>query len=122
MNSYETVFILTPVLSEDQMKEAVEKFKGVLVENGAEIVNEEQWGLRKLAYPIQKKTTGFYVLLEYKAEPTIVKKLDVAFRRDERVIRFLTFRLDKYAEEYARKRCALRSKKQSETPTEVKEA
>ena len=121
MNSYETVFILTPVLSEDQMKEAVEKFKGFLVENGAEIVNEEQWGLRKLAYPIQKKSTGFYVLLEYTAEPTIVKKLDIAFRRDERVIRFLTFRLDKYALEYARKRTALRSKKQSETPAEVKE-
>ena len=121
MNSYETVFILTPVLSEEQMKEAVEKFKGFLVENGAEIVNEEQWGLRKLAYPIQKKSTGFYVLLEYKAEPTIVKKLDIAFRRDERVIRFLTFRLDKYAEEYARKRTALRAKKQSETPVEAKE-
>ena len=121
MNSYETVFILTPVLSEEQMKEAVEKFKGFLVENGAEIVNEEQWGLKKLAYPIQKKTTGFYVLLEYTAEPTIVKKLDIAFRRDERVIRFLTFRLDKYALEYARKRTALRAKKQSETPVEAKE-
>ena len=121
MNSYETVFILTPVLSEEQMKEAVEKFKGFLVDNGAEIVNEEQWGLRKLAYPIQKKSTGFYVLLEYKAEPTIVKKLDIAFRRDERVIRFLTFRLDKYAEEYARKRTALRAKKQSETQVEAKE-
>ena len=120
MNSYETVFILTPGLSEDQMKDAVEKFKGVLVENGAEIVNEEQWGLRKLAYPIQKKSTGFYVLLEYTAEPTIVKKLDIAFRRDERVIRFLTFRLDKDAVEYARKRTALRAKKQSET-AEVKE-
>ena len=122
MNSYETVFILTPVLSEDQMKEAVEKFKGLLVDNGAEIVNEELWGMRKLAYPIQKKTTGFYCLLEYKGEPTIVKKLDIAFRRDERVIRFLTFRLDKYAEEYARKRCALRSKKQSETAASAEEA
>ena len=122
MNSYETVFILTPVLSEEQMKEAVEKFKGFLVDNGAEIVNEELWGLRKLAYPIQKKSTGFYVLLEYKAEPTIVKKLDIAFRRDERVIRFLTFRLDKYAEEYARKRTALRAKKQSETQEAKEEA
>ena len=121
MNSYETVFILTPVLSEDQMKEAVAKFKGFLVDNGAEIVNEELWGLKKLAYPIQKKSTGFYVLFEYKAEPTIVKKLDIAFRRDERVIRFLTFRLDKYALEYARKRSALRSKKQSETPVESTE-
>ena len=116
MNCYETVFILTPVLSDDQMKEAVEKFKDVLVQNGAEIVNEEQWGLKKLAYPIQKKSTGFYCLLEFKGEPTIVKKLDIAFRRDERVIRFLTFRLDKYAQEYAEKRRNLRANKQSETP------
>ena len=119
MNRYETVFILTPVLSDEQMKEAVEKFKDVLQQNGAEVVNEETWGLRKLAYPIQKKSTGFYCLLEFKGEPTIVKKLDVAFRRDERVIRFLTFRLDKYAQEYAEKRRNLRSKKASEQPAEA---
>ena len=116
MNCYETVFILTPVLSDEQMKEAVEKFKGVLTQNGAEIVNEEEWGLRKLAYPIQKKSTGFYCLLEFKGEPTIVKKLDIAFRRDERVIRFLTFRLDKYAQEYAEKRRNLRANKTNEKP------
>ena len=116
MNCYETVFILTPVLSDDQMKEAVEKFKGVLLQNGAEIVNEELWGLKKLAYPIQKKSTGFYCLLEFKGEPTIVKKLDIAFRRDERVIRFLTFRLDKYAQEYAEKRRNLRANKNNEQP------
>ncbi len=119
MNSYETVFILTPVLSDEQMKEAVGKFKGFLQENGAEIVNEEQWGLRKLAYPIQKKSTGFYCLLEFKADPSLIKKLDVAFRRDEKVIRFLTFRLDKYAQEYAEKRRKLRANKTSETPAEA---
>ena len=119
MKCYETVFILTPVLSEDQMKEAVEKFKGVLLQNGAEIVNEELWGLKKLAYPIQKKSTGFYCLLEFKGEPTIVKKLDVAFRRDERVIRFLTFRLDKYAQEYAEKRRNLRANENNEKPAEA---
>ena len=119
MNSYETVFILTPVLSDDQMKEAVEKFKGVLQSNGAEVVNEETWGLRKLAYPIQKKSTGFYCLLEFNGEPTIVKQLETAFRRDERVIRFLTFRLDKYAKEYAEKRRNLRAKKASEQPAEA---
>ena len=104
MNRYETVFILTPVLSDDQMKEAVEKFKDVLKQNDATLINEELWGLKKLAYPIQKKSTGFYVLFEFEADPTIVKKLEIAFRRDERVIRFLTFRLDKYAVEYAEKR------------------
>ena len=119
MNYYETVFILTPVLSDDQMKEAVEKFKGVLAQNNAEVVNEEEWGLKKLAYPIQKKSTGFYCLLEFKGEPTIVKKLETAFRRDERVIRFLTFRLDKYAKAYADKRVSLRAKKMSEQPAEA---
>ena len=104
MNKYETVFILTPVLSDAQMKEAVDKFKKVLTDNEATIVNHEDWGLRKLAYPIQKKTTGFYNLLEFDAEPTVVAKLETAFRRDEKVIRFLTFRLDKFAAEYAEKR------------------
>ena len=124
MNHYETVFILTPVLSDDQMKEAVEKFKDVLKQNDAVLVNEELWGLKKLAYPIQKKSTGFYVLFEFEADPTIVKKLEIAFRRDERVIRFLTFRLDKYAVAYAEKRRKLRSEKKvepAEAPAEAKE-
>ncbi len=104
MNQYETVFILTPVLSDQQMKETVEKFKGILAEKGAEIINEESWGLKKMAYPIQKKSTGFYQLLEFKAEPTVVDKLEVSFRRDERVLRFITVKLDKYAAAYAEKR------------------
>ncbi len=119
MNHYETVFILTPVLSDAQMKEAVEKFKGFLVDNGVEMVNEEMWGLKKLAYPIQKKSTGFYCLFEFKGEPTIVKKLETAYRRDERVLRFLTFRLDKYAAEYAEKRRKNRASKTNEEPAVV---
>ncbi|MDR1756619.1 MAG: 30S ribosomal protein S6 [Culturomica sp.] len=110
MNHYETVFITTPVLSEIQIKEAVEKFKQAITENGGRIEHEEAWGLRKLAYPIQKKTTGFYHLLQFEAEGALVDKLETAYRRDERVIRFLTFRLDKYAYEYALKR---RSKNQA---------
>ncbi len=121
---YETVFILTPVLSDVQMKEAVEKFSKVLTDNGATIENEELWGLRKLAYPIQKKSTGFYALLQFDGEPTLVKKLETAYRRDERVLRFLTFRLDKYAAEYAAKRISLKANKaaeKQETVTEAKE-
>ena len=114
MNKYETVFILTPVLSDDQMKETVEKFKKVLTDNGGNIENEENWGLRKLAYPIENKNTGFYTLIEFEGEPTIVAKLETAFRRDEKVIRFLTFRLDKYAAEYAIKRRAVRKAKLEE--------
>ena len=86
------------------MKETVEKFKGLLVNLGAEIVNEENWGLKKMAYAIEKKSTGFYSLLEFKAEPTVVEKLEIGFRRDERVIRFLTVKLDKFAAQYAEKR------------------
>ena len=104
MNKYETVFIMTPVLSDQQMKETVEKFKGVLAAQGAEIINEESWGLKKMAYPIQKKSTGFYQLIEFKAEPTVVDKLEIAYRRDERVIRFITVKLEKYAALYAEKR------------------
>ncbi len=104
MNQYETVFILTPVLSDDQMKEAVEKFKGILTKNGAEIINEELWGMKKLAYPIEKKSTGFYVLVEFKADPTVIKTLEVNYRRDERVIRYITIKNEKYAAQYAEKR------------------
>ena len=104
MNRYETVFILTPVLSDEQMKETVAKFKKLLADNGAEILSEETWGLKKMAYAIQKKSTGFYCLLEFKAEPTIVKKLETGYRRDEKVIRYITVKLDKYAAEYAEKR------------------
>ncbi len=114
MNHYETVFILTPVLSDVQMKEAVEKFKTILTDQGATIVNEENWGLRKLAYPIEKKTSGFYILLEFDAEPSVIAKLEVQFRRDERVIRFLTFRMDKFAAEYAAKRRSLKSSNKEE--------
>ena len=104
MNQYETVFILTPVLSDEQMKETVAKFTKLLTDNGAEILNEETWGLKKMAYAINKKSTGFYCLVEFKAEPSVINTLEVGFRRDERVIRFITVKLDKYAAQYAEKR------------------
>ena len=101
---YETVFIATPVLSDIQMKEAVSKYRDFITENQGEIVHEEDWGLKKLAYPIQKKTTGFYHLFEFKSDPTLISKLELLYRRDERIIRFLTFSMDKHAVEYAAKR------------------
>ena len=114
MNQYETVFILTPVLSDIQMKEAVEKFKGILAAEGAEIINEENWGMKKLAYQIEKKSTGFYQLLEFKADPSVIEKLELNFRRDERVIRYITVKLDKYAAEYAAKRRSVKQAKAEE--------
>lgn len=99
-NRYETVFIMTPVLSDDQTKEAVAKFRQLLKDGDSKIIHEENWGLRKLAYPIQKKTTGFYHLLEFDASPEIIADLEVNFRRDERILRYLTVKLDKHAVGY----------------------
>ena len=104
LNHYEAAFILTPVLSQEKTKEAVDKFEKLLVDNGAKVLNREEWGLKKLAYPIKGKTTGFYALLQFDVEPAVVATLETEFRRDERILRFLTFRLDKYAFEYAEKR------------------
>jgi small subunit ribosomal protein S6 len=103
-NHYETVFIMTPVLSDEQMKETVQKFEKILTDQGAEIINRENWGLRKLEYPIQKKSSGFYYLMEFTAAPNVVAELELQYRRDERVIRFLTVTMDKYAVAYAEKR------------------
>ena len=108
LKQYETVFIATPVLSEAQMKEAVAKYTDLIKANGGEIVYEEDWGLRKLAYPIQKKTTGFYHLIEFKAEPSFIATFETQYKRDERIIRFQTVAMDKYAIAYAERR---RSKK-----------
>jgi small subunit ribosomal protein S6 len=102
---YETVFILTPVLSDDQAKEAAKKIKKTITDLGAKVIHEENWGLKKLAYPIQKKTTGFYHLIEFTTENiNAVNDLEVTFKRDERILRFLTVSLDKYAIEYSEKR------------------
>ena len=104
VNHYETVFIMTPVLSEDQMKETVSKFEKILLDNGCELVHQENWGMRKLAYPIAKKSSGFYQLIEFKAEGTFVKELEIQYKRDERIIRFLTVALDKHAIQYNERR------------------
>jgi small subunit ribosomal protein S6 len=106
MNQYETVFIVTPVLSEEQMKEAVKKYQDYLKDNGAEIVHEEHWGMRKLAYPIQKKSTGFYHLVEFKADGNFIADFETQLKRDERIIRFLTVKLDKHAVAYNEKKRA----------------
>jgi len=118
LNQYETVFIMTPVLSEEQMKEAVEKYQKFLISKNAEIVYEDHWGLRKLTYPIQKKSTGFYHLIEFKAEPTLIREWEVTFKRDERILRFLTVVLDKHMLAYNEKK---RNKAKSEKAKAEKE-
>ena len=104
MNNYETVFILNPVLSDEQIKETVKKYEDFLVSKGAEMVAKEDWGLRKLAYPIQHKKSGFYHLFEFKASGEAIEPLELEFRRDERMMRYLTVKLDKHAIAWAEKR------------------
>lgn len=104
MNSYETVFILTPVLSDDQAKEAVQKFESEIANLGGKLKHSEKWGLKKLAYPIQKKTTGFYFLLEFEGEGDLIGTFELALKRDERVMRFLTVKMGVDHLAYAEKR------------------
>ncbi|SDL46267.1 30S ribosomal protein S6 [Kriegella aquimaris] len=104
MNHYETVFILNPVLSDTQIEETVKKFEDFLINNGAKMVSKENWGLKKLAYPIQHKKSGFYHLFEFTGTGEVIGSYEQEFRRDERVMRFLTVKLDKHAIEWAEKR------------------
>lgn len=126
IKQYETVFIATPVLSDTQMKEAVAKYTKLITDNGGEIVYQEDWGLKQLAYPIQHKTSGFYYLIEFKANPEFVATLETQYHRDERIIRYLTVALDKHAVAYAEHRRQTRAAKAAapkaeQAPSEVKE-
>ncbi len=122
LKQYETVFIATPVLSDAQMKEAVAKYTKLITDNGGEIVYEEDWGLKQLAYPIQHKTSGFYYLIEFKAEPDFVGKLETQYHRDERIIRYLTVALDKDAVAYAEHRREMRAAAKNAPAPVVEEA
>ena len=115
---YETVFIMNPVLSEDQVKEVVAKFRKYLTDHQAEIIYENNWGMKKLAYPIQKKKSGFYYLIEFKSGPELVSKIELEYKRDERVMRFLTVALDKHARTYNEKRRRLAAEKAAAKQTE----
>ena len=104
MNTYETVFIMNPVLSEDQIKETVKKFVDCIKSKKGTVTQEENWGLKKLKYTIQKKKTGFYYLIEFQSNGEIINDFEVEFKRDERVIRWQTIKLEKFALEYADRR------------------
>ena len=121
MNNYETVFIMNPVLSEEQMRETVKMFTKTVKKHKAKIGNEEYWGLKKLKYPIQKKNTGFYYFIEFESEGTAINDLEILFKRDERVMRWLTIRLDKYSIAYAERRRKRLSANKTEVKVEEKE-
>jgi small subunit ribosomal protein S6 len=100
LRNYETVFVLTPVLSEEQLRETIDKFRSFLQERKAEIVHENKIGLKKLAYPIRRKSTGVYHLFEFKATPDVIGALEIEYGREEKIIRFLTFALEKHGVAY----------------------
>ncbi|MFM2047630.1 MAG: hypothetical protein RJA07_2390 [Bacteroidota bacterium] len=101
LKQYETVVILSPLLSEDELKSTITGYTKWLKKKKAELVHQENWGLKQLAYPIENKHSGYYLVLEYKADNSIVSELEVEFVRDnDRVLRFLTVLLDKYALQY----------------------
>jgi small subunit ribosomal protein S6 len=104
MSNYETVFITTPVLSNEEYTRTVKKYADLIEKAGGTVVHKEDWGIKQLAYPIQKKTTGFYTLLQFEVDPQFIRKFEVEFKRDESIMRFLTTRLDKYALAYAQQR------------------
>ena len=115
MNNYELMVIFTPVLSEDEFKSAQKKYSDFVTEHGGTVVHSNPWGLKSLAYPIQKKTTGIYWVLEYEAPSSFNEKLKIQLLRDEQVLRHLLTALDKYAVEY-------NTKKRSGVPTPTEKA
>ncbi len=104
MNRYESTIIITPVLSDEDVKNKLKSFRDFLEKNGAKNIDEEFWGLKKLAYAIEKKSTGVYHLFDFEAPTDLVEKLEIQYKRDESILRFMTIKLDKYGVEYANKR------------------
>jgi small subunit ribosomal protein S6 len=104
MNNYELMVIFTPVLSDDEFKAVQKKYSDFVTDNGGNVAHSNPWGLKSLAYPIHKKTTGIYWVLEYSAPSSFNEKLKIQLLRDEQVLRHLITALDKYAVEYNEKK------------------
>ena len=122
MQNYELMVIFTPVLSEEEFRSAQKKYTSLVKDNNGEVVHENPWGLKSLAYPIQKKTTGLYWVMEYKAPTDFNEKLKIQLLRDESALRHMFTALDKYAVEYnAKKSSGVSSSTQSERAARVDE-
>lgn len=100
MTNYETVIIFSPILSDEDVKKEVGKFTKLVTDGGASILEERHWGLKQLAYPIQGKSNGIYYIMEFSGPTELVNKLEIEYKRDENIIRWLTTRLDKYGMQY----------------------
>lgn len=122
VNQYETTLIVTPVLTDTELKELTSGYVKFLKSKGAEIIDEDHWGLKQLAYPIKKKTTGFYFLVEYKVDTQVISEFELNLKRDESIMRFLTVKLDKYAVKYNDdKRKGLIGRKKSDNKEKAEE-
>lgn len=97
MRRYETIFIASPTLTDEQVDELVKYFEGIIAEQGGELLKTEKWGRKKLAYEVEKFSEGFYTLYEYTAGPALVAELERRFRNHDAVIRFLSVRMDEDA-------------------------
>jgi small subunit ribosomal protein S6 len=115
MNNYELMVIFTPVLSDEDFKASQAKYTEFIKSHGGQVVHTNPWGLKSLAYPIQKKTTGLYWVLEYTAPSTFNEQLKIQLLRDEHMLRHMFTVLDKYAVEY-------NGKKRSGVPTGTEKA
>lgn len=122
LKHYELIVIFTPILSDDDLKKTIKHYADFVKQQGGEMVHEETWGLRQLAYPIDKKTTGIYHLYEFKAPGDTIEKMEVQFGRDDRIMRFVFTKLDKYAVEYNERRRQKLAKKAQEKDTEETKA
>ena len=92
MNKYEAMYIVTPEMEDEAIKGVIEKFSGIITANGGEIGKTDEWGRKKLAYPIDYKTEGYYVLVNFAAAPELPRELERNFRNDESILRYMVVR------------------------------
>lgn len=92
MNKYESLYIITPELEAEETKAVVEKFSGIITANGGTVESVEEWGLKRLAYPINYKTDGYYVLVNFEAAAELPRELERNFKNDEKILRFIVVR------------------------------
>jgi small subunit ribosomal protein S6 len=122
MNRYESTIIITPVLSDEDVKNKLKSYRDFLEKNGATKVSDEHWGLKKMAYAIEKKSSGVYHIYDFEATGEIIEKLELQFKRDESILRFMTVKLDKYGVDYAdRRKKGLVGKSKSKKDNQPKE-
>ena len=94
-HTYEFTYIITPVISDEQTKDIVRRVSKFIEDNGGNVLEVDEWGSKRLAYPINKKRNGYYVNLYFEASGEIIPRLERALEIDDNILRYLTLRLDK---------------------------